>query len=122
MNEKREFPRYACDLSVKFTFYEGNPDELKIETAKPVKGKGKIIDISRGGVFIVSNSRVNINLPINLIFSSGGQKNNINGIIVRTGLMDNNPSEIAQRYTGKKLKGDAYIAVKFDTPMQNEPQ
>jgi hypothetical protein len=122
MNEKREFPRYACNLSVKFAFYEGNPDEFKIETAKSVKGKGTIIDISKGGAFVVSNSRVNINMPINLNFSSDGKKNNINGIIVRTGLMKNNPSEIAQRYAGKKVKGDAYIAVKFEIPMQKVPQ
>jgi hypothetical protein len=122
MNEKREFPRYACKLPVKFAFYEGNPDELKIESAKAVKGKGIIIDISKGGAFIVSNSRVNINMPINLNFSSGGKKNIINGIIVRTGLMKNNPSEAAQRYAGQKVKGDAYIAVKFEVPMQNVPQ
>ncbi|MBN2401784.1 MAG: PilZ domain-containing protein [Spirochaetes bacterium] len=119
MNEKREFPRYSCKFPVKFKFYEGNPDEIEIASSSPVKGKGTIIDISKGGTFLVSNSRVNINIPIILTFSSGGKKNNLSGIIVRTGLLKNNPSEVAQRYAGQKVKGDAYIAVKFDTPMEN---
>lgn len=119
MNEKREFPRYACNLSVKFSFYEGNPDELDTETAKQVKDKGIIIDISKSGVFLVSNSRVNINMPINLVFTFNKDKININGLIVRTGLMKNNPSELAKKYSGKKVKGDAYIAVKFDNLIDN---
>jgi hypothetical protein len=122
MNEKRKFPRFVCKIPAKFAFYEGNPDELIIESANSIKGKGVIIDISKGGAFVISNSRVNINMPINLIFNSNGIKNNINGIIVRTGLMKNNPSEVAQRYAGQKVKGDAYIAIKFDTYMENVPQ
>ncbi len=82
MNEKRQFPRYECNISVKFAFYEGNPEELKMESLKPVKGKGTIIDISKGGAFIVCNSRVNINMPINLFFSASDKKNILNGIIV----------------------------------------
>jgi hypothetical protein len=122
MNEKRKFPRFVCKIPAKFTFYEGNPDELIIDSANTIKGKGIIIDISKGGAFVVSNSRVNINMPINLIFSSDGKMNTINGIIVRTGLMKNNPSELAQKYADQKVKGDAYIAVKFDTYMENVPQ
>ena len=122
MNEKREFPRYECNLSVKFEFYEGNPDEINTETAKPVKGKGTIIDISKSGVFLVSDSRVNINMPIRLAFTSGGEKNKINGLIVRTGLMKNNPSEVAKKYAEKKVKGDTYIAVKFENLIENISQ
>jgi hypothetical protein len=115
MTEKREFTRYSCNLPVKFIYFEGNPDEFEIETAKREKGKGVIVDISQGGVFIISNSRVNMNLPINLKFVLKKDKFDINGIIVRTGLIKNNPSEVAQKYAEKKLKGDAYIAVKFDS-------
>lgn len=121
MNEKRQFPRHMCKISVSFGFYEGNPDELNIETETPVKGKGTIMDISKSGAYIISNSRVNINMPIKINFSSKGNKNNIDGIIVRTGMIQNNPSEIAQRYVDQKIKGDAYIAVKFDELLENIP-
>src|SRR4030042_4374610 len=98
MNEKRQYPRQACDFKVNFKYFEGDPNEIKIESAKFVSGKGIIMDISKGGVFIVSNSRVSVNMPISLAFSSKSNKYSINGSIVRTGLLKNNPSEIAQRF------------------------
>ncbi len=121
MNEKRQFERQECKIPVNFGFYEGNPDEQEIKQKPPVKGKGIIMDISKGGAYIISNSRVIINMPIDLAFSSKKGKNNITGIIVRTGLIQNNPSEIAQRYAKEKIKGDAYIAVKFNTLLENIP-
>lgn len=121
MNEKRKFPRQSCKLQVNFEFYEGDPDELDIQSADAVKGKGIIMDISKGGAFIVSNSRVSINMPINLYFSSKNGKYELEGIIVRTGLIENNPSEVAQHYARKKVKGDAYIAVKFYMPLKHIP-
>ena len=121
MNEKRQYPRKECNLKVNFTFYEGDPDELDTSTAKSTSGKGIIMDISKGGVFVISNSRVSINMPISIIFSSKTKKFNIDGFIVRTGLIENNPSEIAQRFSGKKVKGDAYIAIKFNDPLEAIP-
>lgn len=121
MNEKRQYPRTECNIKVSFTFFEGDPDELDTQTAKSATGKGIIMDISKGGVFIVSNSRVSVNMPINLNFSSKTKKINIDGFIVRTGLLKNNPSEVAQKFAGKKAKGDAYIAVKFNKPLDEIP-
>ncbi len=122
MDEKRQFPRRECNFKVNFNYYEGNPDELDINSAIPISGKGIIMDISRGGAFITSNSRVSVNMPLNLSFSSGKEKYNLSGVIARTGLVENNPSEIARRYAGRKIKGDAYIAVKFDNPIDNIPE
>lgn len=121
MNEKRQYPRKECNFKVNFTFYEGDPDEVDTSIAKSADGKGTILDISKGGVFIVSNSRVSINMPISLTFSSKSEKLNIDGLIVRTGLLQNNPSEIAQKFAAKKVKGDAYIAVKFNNPLEEIP-
>lgn len=110
-----------CKIPVNFGFYEGNPNEPDVETKKPVKGKGIIMDISKGGAYIVSSSRVIIDMPINLTFSMNNEKNKVDGTIIRTGIIENNPSEIAQRYAGEKIKGDAYIAVKFDSILENIP-
>ncbi|MBN2039131.1 MAG: PilZ domain-containing protein [Spirochaetes bacterium] len=121
MNEKRKYPRKECNFKVNFTFFEGSPDELDTSTSKGISGKGIILDISKGGVFIISNSRVSINVPVRLAFSSKSEKFNIEGLIVRTGLLKNNPSEVAQKFSGTKAKGDAYIAVKFDDPLEAIP-
>lgn len=117
MSEKRKFPRERCKISVKFKYYEGNPDEIDMGTTTPVKGKGVMLDISRGGTFVVSNSRVSINIPIRLSFKAMKKKYNIDGQIVRTGLLQNNPSEIVQRFADIKVKGDTYIAVQFNNPI-----
>ncbi len=119
MMDKREYPRHKCKISVNFEFHEGNPDEIDTETATPIKGKGIIMDLSKGGVFIVSNSRVSVDMPVKLNFKNKGKKNNIDGTIIRTGLVENNPSEIAQRLKNVKVKGDVYIAVRFNAPIED---
>jgi hypothetical protein len=113
MEDKRRYTRHACNLKVDFEYYEGDPDEIKIQEAVPIKGKGMVLDISRGGVFIVSNSRVPVRLPIKLKFATKNRDYDLEGTIVRTGLVKNNPSEIARRIASLKVKGDSYIAVEF---------
>ena len=56
-----------------------------------------------------------------LSFYIENNKYEILGSIVRTGLIRNNPSELAQRYASEDLKEDAYIAVQFDRPMDAVP-
>ncbi len=118
MNEKRKYPRYPCQIKGDFEYYEGNPEEIDTEAAISIKGKGFILDISKGGLFIVSNSRVGINQPIKIKFSRGGEDYNPEGTIVRTGLLKNNPSEVAKKFAKKKVKGDSYIAVEFNEPLE----
>lgn len=113
MDELRKYPRHNCNISVNFEFHEGNPDDIDLEKNIPVKSKGRIMDWSRGGMLIVSKARVSVGLPIYLYFKSKSKKNKLNGIIVRTGLILNNPSEVAQRMKVEKVKGDAYIGIKF---------
>ncbi len=118
MSEKRKYPRYPCKLKGDFEYYEGDPNEIDSEDAIPIKGKGFILDISKGGLFIVSNSRVGINQPIKIKFSKGNKDYNPTGAIVRTGLLKNNPSEVAKKFAKQKVKGDSYIAVEFNEPLE----
>ncbi len=115
MSEQRKHQRHKCKISVKFESYSGNPDEIDRENDTPSKGKGVILDLSRSGVFVVSNSRVSVDMPIRLHFKLAGKKSEIWGTIVRTGLLQNNPSEVAQRMKNVKVKEDAYIAINFDS-------
>ncbi|HOO72926.1 MAG TPA: PilZ domain-containing protein [Spirochaetota bacterium] len=118
MTEKRKYPRYACKLKVKFDYYEGNPEEIDIDISVSKKGKGFILDISKGGVFIVTNERVTIGSPIKLTFVTKKNKNMITGNIVRVGLLKNNPSEVARRFVQFSDKGDSYMAVEFNEPLE----
>jgi len=119
MAEKRKFKRFQCHLKVDFDYFEGNPDEIDVETTVPVKAEGRMLDISKGGAFIVSNTRVAINMPVRLKFETKSRKHEIMAQIVRTGLLKNNPSEVAQKYSAVKVKEDAYIALQFDSPLED---
>ena len=72
-----------------------------------------MLDLSRGGAFIVTDTRVAINMPVRLRFQTKTAKYEVPGTIIRTGLLKNNPSEIAQKYAAVKVKEDAYIAIQF---------
>ncbi len=114
MNEKRRYQRLPCAIKADFEYYDGDPDSIDIETMVPIKGKGIILDISRGGVFLVTNARVGVAVPIRVIFSTKKKSLDIRGTIIRTGLIKNNPSEIVKKYASRDVKGDSYIAMEFD--------
>ena len=39
------------------------------------------------------------------------------GSVVRTGLLQNNPSDVVQKYASMKIREDSYIAVQFTQPL-----
>lgn len=117
MVEKRRFPRYQCKVKTKFNFYEGNPEEIDYEITVPAKGKGVICDISRGGALLITTSRVSPGVPTLLNFKIKKKKFSVHGHIVRTGLLKNNPTEVAQRMAPYDSFGDAYVAVEFKEPI-----
>ena len=116
-SDKRKYTRHICSIKSKFLYFTGNPDEIDISIDEPHKGEGVIIDISRGGVLITSNTKVPVGMPVILKFPFNKQNMNIQGNIVRTGLLQNNPSEIAKKYSIFSPKEDSYIAVEFTEPI-----
>ena len=118
MIEKRRFPRYQCKLKTKFNFYEGNPEEIDYEITVPTRDKGVICDISKGGALLITSARVAPGLPTLLNFKTKKQKLAVHGRIVRTGLLKNNPTEVAQRMAQYASFGDAYVAVEFKEPIE----
>ncbi len=122
MSEKRKYTRYACKIKTTFDYYEGNPDEVDIIQDVPSKGKGLILDLSQGGVFIVSDNRVPVHMPIRVFFSIKKEEYEIMGRIVRTGLLEFNPTEVAQKFARFAAQGEVYIAVEFDEEIPEIPE
>ena len=118
MSEKRKFDRFQTKLKTKFEYFEGDPESIDMNKDKPIKSKGLTFDISKGGIFIITNERVVVGIPIISNFSIKGKKFRVNGSIVRTGLLKNNPSEVAQKFKKFSSHGDAYIAVEFNDPIE----
>ncbi len=114
-SDKRKFRRSACSISADFDYYTGIPGEVDIKTAIPQKGHGIILDISCGGVLITSETRVPAGMPVILCFKIE-ENLTVEGTIVRTGLLKNNPSEIA-RMLSSSNHGDSYIAIEFTDPI-----
>lgn len=119
MSEKRLYPRYRYTAKTHFRFFEGDPDIINTSTARSRKGKGKILDISKGGMSIATNSLVSVNLPILLKFIINGKKYETEGTIVRTGQIEKNPSALARALSLFKSGRKFFIAVKFNTLINN---
>lgn len=122
MSDKRKYPRYTCQIKTQFDYYEGDPDSISVKTASPSRGKGFILDVSAGGLFLVTRDRVQVNMPIRVSFKSKKKKFELAGTIVRTGLLENNPTEVARKFSEFSDKGDAYVAVQFDKPIDGLSQ
>ncbi len=118
MVEKRRFPRFACKLKTKFNFYEGNPETIDYDITIPSKGKGVICDISQGGALLITSSRVGAGVPTMVEFKTKKSKHAVHGRIVRTGLLKNNPTEVAQKMSKFTSFGDSYIAIEFKEPIE----
>ncbi len=112
--DKRKFERYSCKIKTKFDYYEGDPETIDIYMDIPGKAKGTIIDISKGGLLILSNERITVGIPAMLHFEIKKIKFDIPGKIIRTGSLENNPSEIAKKVLPFLSSGNYYIAVKFN--------
>jgi hypothetical protein len=119
MTEKRTYPRFESKIKCTFDYYEGDPETIDMELEHPEQGKGYVMDISKGGVFIISDERVAVSMPVKVSFSIGKARFNPRGVIVRTGLLENNPSEIARRFSRYSAKGETYIAVEFSEPLED---
>ncbi len=114
MTEKRKYERHQCFESIEYEYWEGNPETVDIGATAPRKGGGHMLDISQGGSFVVTNDRLGINMPVKLRIDAGKGRRELMGSVVRTGLLKNNPSEIAMKYAAVKVKEDAYLAIRFD--------
>jgi hypothetical protein len=121
MVEKRRYPRYPCSIKTKFGYHAGNPDEIINDAGFPMKAKGVIVDISRGGALIITGERVSVGVPAQMQFKTKKAKQSVQGTIVRTGLLVNNPTEVARRMAGFADHGDAYVAVQFMEPIELSP-
>lgn len=118
MQEKRKFPRFACLLKVRFSHAQEVP-ETEDDTVKYHKSAGRILDISRGGIFIATKAKCGLNVPVTVTFKTEKKVYICLGSIVRTGLLRNNPSDSVKKYKKLNIREDGYIAVQFDTPLND---
>lgn len=119
MAEKRKFQRFNCKLKCRVDYFDGDPEKIDIRTAKSIRINGKVLDISKGGIFLTTNKQVGINRPVVLELKTDKSTYKRIGNIVRTGFIENNPSEILHKFAKFKIKEKFYIAIEFDQPIDD---
>jgi len=119
MSDKRKYPRYSCKIKAEIEIYEGTPEDIDVAQTVPVIGKGYILDISKGGFFLISNERVSVRSTIKAKYKMKKTAATSAGKVVRTGLLANNPSELASKFAEFSSRGDSYIAVELDKPLDD---
>jgi len=113
MTEKRKHRRRPCEIKTRFDYYEGIPFEIDMAATKPVRAKGYILDISRSGLFLVTDLKVAVGMAVVMKLTLSKKKLSPRGTIVRTGMLAHNPSEIAKKFSKYASKGETYIAIEF---------
>ncbi len=122
MIEMRKHPRFDCTIKVAFEYFTGNPeaaggDNVKLDRS----GKGTAFNISQGGLLIVSDERVPVSVPVSVEFKIKKNSYKARGIIVRAGIIVNNPTPVAKKLQAYTSHGAAFFAIQFDTPIDFTP-
>ena len=116
MDEKRKYKRYKCKIKVRFRHENSGAED---DTFEPFKGKGHILDISRGGIFIATDSAVPVSCSVTVTFKTDSKIFDQNGFVVRTGLIRENPAEVVRKFDDYDIKEKTYIAVQFDNLIED---
>ena len=107
---KREYPRYDKDLQV----------EYAAQMKSPVPDtRGRILNISLGGVYMLSGSLIEKDTSITLTFTilKNGEATTLTttGSVLRSGKITDEP-EMMARYNIQAPGGTCFAVVKFEAP------
>jgi len=108
--DKRKFPRYEKNLTMGYFC-----TDKTAEAGLP----GRILNISLGGVYMLSDSIIEKDTSITMTFKikkDGDIKNlTTTGSVLRSGIINDNP-EIISKYNLKKPDDRCFAVVKFEAP------
>ena len=110
MNENREFNRYDKRIKIEYSFSENN---IFCNTC------GKVVNISLGGIYMVTQLLVDKNLNLDLIFSLVRDDELIvlktTGTVLRSGSIISD-YDVNKRYKLSPEDGGFFLVVKFTEP------
>ncbi len=109
--DKREYPRFDKDLQIEYALQQKNyfPDT-----------RGRILNISLGGVYMLSGSLIEKDTSITLTFTiqKDGRVSTLSteGSVLRSGNVSDEP-EMMAKYNIETPEGPCFAVVKFETPV-----
>jgi hypothetical protein len=110
MTEKRKHPRYGKNIEIEYSISD---NDIISNT------NGKIINISLGGIYIITDLLVEINLKLDLKFSFVKDDKLVilktTGTVLRSGDISSN-LELNKKYRFSPDDGKYFAAIKFFEP------
>jgi len=109
--DKREFPRYDRELEVLYS--AGNKAAVK-------ESRGRILNISLGGVYMLTDGPLTADIPVTLIFTVTKNNDSVSveasGNVLRSGSM-NDESEMAAKHNIKSPDETSFAVIRFTKPV-----
>lgn len=112
-DDKRYSGRRHADFKIDFEYYP------KSAVSGASRGRGKAVNISLGGVYILTDTIVNSDAPIALFFKTDGPEQHdktffvTNGTVIRSGAVEEESDEFKRKFGLEGGPGNCYCAVKF---------
>jgi len=110
MSERRQYPRYNKDLTIDYSYRDSKGKH---------SARGRLLNVSLGGLFMVSNNLVEKDSPLTMNFHllKDGAEIDLatDGTILRSGPVEQE-AEMMQRYGLGSESGKFFAVVKFVEP------
>ncbi len=122
MIERREHNRRNADIMLEYEYYTAVGDENYSTALKPERASARILNISLGGIFMISDVLLRASMPVAMFFKRRDEhdRENIvlitNGTVLRAGHVCEDIA-IKQRYGLKDDEKSCYSVVKFHSPL-----
>ncbi len=122
MIERREHNRHEADITLEYEYYTAMGDENYSTAFKPERASARILNISLGGLFMLSDVLLRASMPVAMFFKRRDEhdRENIvlitNGTVLRAGHVGDD-SVIKERYGIEDNEESYYSVVKFYSPL-----
>jgi len=81
MNERREYARYESNIRVEYEYFSIQDTEDGKNTSR---SSGKIVNISLGGVFMLSDTHLKPEMPVSMFFKRKDETNGRDNVVLIT--------------------------------------
>ncbi len=122
MIERRQHIRRHADITLEYEYYTNMGDDNYSTAFKPERASARILNISLGGVFMLSDVPLHASMPVAMFFKrrDANDRENVvlitNGTVLRAGHVGDD-SGIKERYRLEEEKEGYYGVIRFYSPL-----
>ncbi|HPB81240.1 MAG TPA: PilZ domain-containing protein [Spirochaetota bacterium] len=120
MDDRREYERYERDIRVEYEYFSIRETE---EGKNASRSSGKIVNISLGGVFLLSDTPMEQDMPVSMFFKRKDESNGrddvvliTSGTVLRSGHVYDD-FVMMKKFDLSANDGSYFAVVKFEKPV-----